>query len=318
MKIERISDNQIRCTLTSLDLSSRGINLAELAYGSEKARNLFREMIQQAAQEVGFEAEDIPLMVEAIPLSSESIMLIVTKVEDPEELDTRFSKFSPFAEAESENLLSQLADEFLEGAGDLAKLLGQNGTEELKANVNTAAENTGTENAKAPQIQLRTFRFDSLDQISEAAKAAGDSCDDIHNALYKKPSTRQYYLVLNNKDCNELDFSRVCNVLAEYAAKLPNEYAGEAYYKEHYELMIGEKALQKLKNAHKSQDLAAIDTAMAEINTVFQTASAEMYAQGGAQGGAQAGPDMDAGQNAGQDNSKHGDNVQDADFEEVK
>lgn len=71
-------------------------------------------MIQQAAQEVGFEAEDIPLMVEAIPLSSESIMLIVTKVEDPEELDTRFSKFSPFAEAESENLLSQLADEFLE------------------------------------------------------------------------------------------------------------------------------------------------------------------------------------------------------------
>ena len=50
MKIERISDNQIRCTLTSLDLSSRGINLAELAYGSEKARNLFREMIQQAAQ----------------------------------------------------------------------------------------------------------------------------------------------------------------------------------------------------------------------------------------------------------------------------
>ena len=93
MKIERINDNQIRCTLTSLDLSSRGINLTELAYGSEKARNLFREMIQQAAKEVGFEAEDIPLMVEAIPLSSESIMFIVTKVEDTEELDTRFSKF---------------------------------------------------------------------------------------------------------------------------------------------------------------------------------------------------------------------------------
>ena len=79
-----------------------------------------------------------------------------------------------------------------------------------------------------------------------------------------------------------------------------------------------EAALQKLKDAHKSQDLAAIDTAMAEINTVFQAASAEMYAQGGTQGGAQAGPDMNAGQNAGQDSSKHGDNVQDADFEEVK
>ncbi len=79
-----------------------------------------------------------------------------------------------------------------------------------------------------------------------------------------------------------------------------------------------EAALQKLKDAHKAQDLAAIDAAMAEVNTAFQAASAEMYAQGGgAQGGAQAGPDMNGGAGQ-QDDSKHGDNVQDADFEEVK
>ena len=78
-----------------------------------------------------------------------------------------------------------------------------------------------------------------------------------------------------------------------------------------------EAALQKLKDAHKAQDLAGIDAASAELQTAFQAASAEMYAQ---TGGAQAGPN--AGQannnaNAGQ-NDKHGDNVQDADFEEVK
>ena len=76
-----------------------------------------------------------------------------------------------------------------------------------------------------------------------------------------------------------------------------------------------EAALQKLKDAHKAQDLAAVDAAMAELNTAFQAASAEMYAQSGAQ----AGPDMNAGQQGGaQDSNKHGDNVQDADFEEVK
>ena len=80
-----------------------------------------------------------------------------------------------------------------------------------------------------------------------------------------------------------------------------------------------EVALQKLKDAHKAQDLAAIDTAMAEINTAFQVASAEMYAQGGAQqGGAQAGPDMNGGAGQQDNGTKHGDNVQDADFEEVK
>ena len=79
-----------------------------------------------------------------------------------------------------------------------------------------------------------------------------------------------------------------------------------------------EAALQKLKDAHKAQDLATVDSAMAELNTAFQAASAEMYAQSGAQGGAQAGPDMNAGQQGGaQDNTKHGDNVQDADFEEL-
>ena len=57
MKIERINDNQIRCTLNHFDLSVRNLNLTELAYGSEKAKNLFREMIQKASNEVGFEAE---------------------------------------------------------------------------------------------------------------------------------------------------------------------------------------------------------------------------------------------------------------------
>ena len=55
---------------------------------------LFRDMMQQASAELGFDAEDIPLMIEAIPVSAECIVLIVTKVDDPEELDTRFSRFS--------------------------------------------------------------------------------------------------------------------------------------------------------------------------------------------------------------------------------
>ena len=80
-----------------------------------------------------------------------------------------------------------------------------------------------------------------------------------------------------------------------------------------------EAALQKLKDAHKAQDLATIDSAMAELNTAFQAASAEMYAQGGAQGGAQAGPDMNAGQaGGGQSNGGQDEHIQDADFEEVK
>ena len=67
MKIERISDNQIRCTLNKEDLEGKETLLSELAFGSEKAKGLFRELMNKAATELGFEtSEDNPLMVEAI------------------------------------------------------------------------------------------------------------------------------------------------------------------------------------------------------------------------------------------------------------
>ena len=101
MKIEKVNDNQIRCTLTREDLEDRHIKISELAYGSAKAKSLFKDMVEQANYEFGFETNDIPLMVEAIPLPSESIVLIITKVEYPDELDTRFSKFSQVIGASS-------------------------------------------------------------------------------------------------------------------------------------------------------------------------------------------------------------------------
>ena len=108
MKLEKVNDHQIRATLTKSDLADRELRLSELAYGTEKAKSLFRDMMQQASFEFGFEAEDIPLMIEAIPLSSESIVLIITKVDDPEELDTRFSNFSPVLHDDDDGGLSDV------------------------------------------------------------------------------------------------------------------------------------------------------------------------------------------------------------------
>ena len=48
MKIEKINDNKIRCTLTSADLAERNLKLSELAYGTEKARSLFQDMMLEA------------------------------------------------------------------------------------------------------------------------------------------------------------------------------------------------------------------------------------------------------------------------------
>ncbi len=77
-----------------------------------------------------------------------------------------------------------------------------------------------------------------------------------------------------------------------------------------------EDALGKLKEAHKSQDIEAIDKATAELNTVWQSASEEMYKASQAQAGGQEGQEQ-AGESSKSD-SKGDDDVTDVDFEEVK
>lgn len=79
MKIEKINENQIRCTLTREDLELHQIRLSELAYGSERAKKLFRDMMEQAQLEFGFEADNIPLMIEAIPVTTDSIISLSPK-----------------------------------------------------------------------------------------------------------------------------------------------------------------------------------------------------------------------------------------------
>jgi len=96
--------------------------------------------------------------------------------------------------------------------------------------------------------------------------------------------------------------------LTEFGDKLPADKKGPI-----------EAALAKLKEAHKAQDVAGIDAATAELNTVFQAASQEMYNAQNAQGGQQAGPQDFGGQQQSQggNDNQQGD-VTDVDFEEVK
>lgn len=247
MKIERINENQIRCTLSSFDLSVRDLNLGELAYGSEKAKKLFREMIQKASNEVGFEAEDIPLMVEAIPLSNESIMLIITKIEDPEELDTRFSKFSPMSEEEES--LSSLASELLEGAdGILGLFTSKAAGDSVPSPLSAAAGLKNVENTVSEgQPSVRFFTFDTLEQVCHAARIAGQVFDGA-NTLYKNPKNNRYYLVIREPEEGNDSFKRICNLLSEYGSTLKTDPAAEAYYQEHYEVIVKDRALQTLSN----------------------------------------------------------------------
>ena len=174
-----------------------------------------------------------------------------------------------------------------------------------------------------PQIEV-TFDIDAngILNVSAKDKATGKSQSiriEASSGLSDDEIKRMKAEAEANADADKKERERIDKInaadatifntekqLKEYGDKLPADKKAEI-----------ESALEKLKTAHKAQDIAGIDAAMAEMNSIWQKASEEMYKNAGAQGGPQ-GPF--GGQQGPQDNQgpKNDDNVTDVDFEEVK
>lgn len=249
MKLEKVNDHQIRATLTKADLADRELKLSELAYGTEKAKSLFRDMMQQAAYELGFEAEDIPLMIEAIPLSSESIVLIITKVEDPEELDTRFSNFAPTIHEDDEagvaDVLKALSDDG-ENVLDLFKKL-KDASQEAKEKVAELKQKKEARNKAKPaekQELVRAYSFDDIDTVARLAHIL-EPFYFGKSSLYRNDKGR-IILVVAQSDHTLEDFNRVCNMISEYGINEKYTKASEAFFNEHNDAIMTGDALTKL------------------------------------------------------------------------
>ena len=257
MKIEKINENQIRCILTKEDLADRQIKISELAYGSEKARSLFRDMIEQANYEFGFEAEDIPLMIEAIPLSGENIILQITKVEYPEEIDTRFSKFSEGKEEEepvSDNNLftdTQGADDILDIFQKMKEDLEQQVEEKEKQVDKTAPVEVAKAEKPAKSLDLtKMFEFSGLEQLERLAHVLGGYYDG-KNDVYKDEKKNRYYLIVRKSQHSPEEFNKVCNIISEYSVQKKYSSATEAHFEEHGKLVLKGNALKILGSLEK-------------------------------------------------------------------
>ena len=243
MKIEKMNENQIRCTLTKEDLISRELKISELAYGTEKAKTLFRDMMRQANFEFGFEAEDIPLMIEAIPLNAECIVLIITKVEDPEELDTRFSRFAPSVTEDTDyEGLEEIDGDAPDEVMDLFRRLQ---TQQPGGAPEQGAEPADRAEAADQHLRSRIFRLSSLQCAMEVSAVIAGHYKGL-STLYKDPAAGNYLLLMTQGDDTGEGFDRACNILSEYGSLQRSAAASGTFLTEHCEALISETAVQAL------------------------------------------------------------------------
>ena len=219
MKIEKINDNQVKIVLTRIDLAERNLKIDELAYGSEKAQELFRDIMAEAHLQYGFESENLPLMIEAIPYSRDSITIIVTKVANPPDLETRFKYFQDKFQSDIHH--------------------HENISSTALVPTQKAAE------PKSPIIFV--FSFDTLDK---AALAASEICrrlpgdPAVTDILFKYETS--YYIYLELPRPNPMIADVILATAGEFGERHETSAFSKQYLLEHGDILIQHEALRKL------------------------------------------------------------------------
>ena len=159
------------------------------------------------------------------------------------ELDTRFSHFTAPPD-ESDPILSNeervYADEVLGCMEHLNKLLG----DPLASKIFNPEETAGVE--ISVKSLSKVYMFDSLDEVIRLAKVIYKQYDG-ENTLYKNPETGLYYLVVCMSSHTPEQFNKICNIISEYVTSERPGPLDIEYFKEHYEVIIKDKAIQVLK-----------------------------------------------------------------------
>ena len=240
MKIEKIDENSIALILNNEELRNRNLKMSDLSYGSEKAKDLLVEVMNLAKVEVGF-TPDAPLAVEAVPLKDGDIKIIVTKVFNPDELDARYSRFTPMKNEKVPFSIMQMLESTIDKFEEALKQGNTRGIDEVN-NVEKLEITKGTD-------QIAIFEFDEIDKASDACRNVNSY--DYVSVFYKDEKNKKFYLVLsisgNVPKLTMDDFNKVCNTIAEYGTRIRGKVGmNQAYYEEHYKIIIKEDAVNKL------------------------------------------------------------------------
>lgn len=214
MKIEKISDNQIKFLLTNEDLKERQIKLSELSQGSERAQAFFREIMTEAMVDCGFDASNTPLMIEAMPASTGSVIIIVSKVNSEDDENT--------AESLIPKTKSQDYRKFKQSSIKEAKEVSQDNIQE--------------------EDEVFIYSFKSLNDVI-AFSTRICNIYSSNNVLYKYQD--RYFLVLNKvkKFADKIE-----PIIFEYARKHTSTIISKYHLTEHAETIIKQNAIQILSS----------------------------------------------------------------------
>jgi len=218
MRVEKISDNQIKFFFTENDLIERNTSIHELSYGSDKAQSLFKEILERANIDYDFQVNyEAPLVIETVPMSRDGLMIIVTKITGQSSMESSLGHLPFFSK-------------------------NKNLQKPVPSNSGTKANEAQNKNSIG-YFRDCVYEFESLDNVASACGRAFNSYIG-RNSLFKY--LKKYYLVIDNESPGlELNVMKEV-VLLEYGSRIYNRNFTKQFLFEHGEIILAENAINAL------------------------------------------------------------------------
>ena len=192
------------------------------------------------------------------------VVFIITKVSNPEELDTRFSRFAPSVIDNEDGSDNDEADSaYPEGDDDAhIEIVGQDAINGIMGNFAdesgvfdlfkkiasksaSAAKSAEASDKDSKFSPIRMYCFEDLNGVGRACKVLNRFYKG-KSSLYKNPDDGMFYLVLDRGDYDKKEFLKVSNMMLEYSSYIKTNAASLAFVEEHYQKLIKQNAVENM------------------------------------------------------------------------
>ena len=225
MKFERVDEKTIRCFISNEELEDYQIDYKDFVLRSEKAREVVRDIIMQASEEVGYKPPKFAFDMSIMMLPEQGLVLT-------------FSESDPLMDKDGGRLmeyLKEMKNAFMNAAAK--KVEGQQ-----NAKAETGAMQ-GKDAEQPAQPEEGIFEFRNLADVMELASVVPKTLR-VHSELYRMKD--RYYLYLQKGTAAYQRYSKLCIQAMEFAEIYGANQQKLLFVKEHGECLIADGALRKL------------------------------------------------------------------------
>jgi adapter protein MecA 1/2 len=229
MKIERVDDKTVKCFLSNEEMEEYQIDYKDFIMRSDKAKDMVREIIEQAEEEVGYKPPQFAFDLQIMLLQDKGLVLTLSEKE-------------PLEAKDPEPLIEYLK-EMKKTIDGLMKKNSQSSGQISNAQIGNGEGDNGKSDTEVhPDYAM--FSFDRLGSVMEYATALPKNLR-VSSELYCMDDT--YYLYIKKGSAAYERYSKACIQAMEFGSLYSADEERYMHIKEHGECIIAEKALKKLR-----------------------------------------------------------------------